>query len=115
MPTPKRHVLLLEFLMPLPIERWNIKNFVPLPITNLEHLLHLEDVDFESKINNRHGYHLAQGNSHLSFVFQHHLMLIKDFKVVKLGLVLNGLNSPIKGQGICMWQHLGSLQKNSNC
>jgi hypothetical protein len=78
-------------------------------------MLHLEDIDFESMTNNRHGCHLAHGNSHPNFVFQHHLVLIKDFKAIKLGLVLNGLNSPIKGQGVCIWQHLGSLQKNSKC
>jgi hypothetical protein len=40
-------------------------------------------------------------------------MLVKDFKVVKLGLALNDLNSSIKRQGVCIWHHLGSLQKKS--
>jgi hypothetical protein len=57
MPTSRRHVLLFEFLLPLPIERRNIKYFVPLLITDLKHQLHLEDIDFESMTNNRHEYH----------------------------------------------------------
>jgi hypothetical protein len=65
-------------------------------------LLHLEDVDFESMTNDQHQYHLAQGNSHPGFVPQHHLVLVKDFKVVKLGLTLNGLNNPIEGYGVCI-------------
>jgi len=57
MSTPRKHVLFLEFLLPLLIERWNIKNFVPSLIANLEHLFHFEDVNFETKTNDRH--HLA--------------------------------------------------------
>jgi hypothetical protein len=47
-----RHVLFLESLLLFPIERGNIKNFVPLLITSLKCLLHLKDVDFESRTNN---------------------------------------------------------------
>jgi hypothetical protein len=39
----------------------------------------------------------TQGNSHLGFVIWHHLVFIKDFKVVELGMAMNRLNSPIKG------------------
>ncbi len=38
-------------------------------------------------------------------------MFVKDFKVVELDLALNGLNSPIEGQGVCIWHHLGSLHE----
>ncbi len=78
-------------------------------------MLHLKDVDFESRTNNRHEYHLAHGNSHMGFVLRHHFVLVKDFKVIKLSLVINDLNSLIKGQGICIWHHSKSLQKNSKC
>jgi hypothetical protein len=100
MHTPKKHVLLLKFLLPLQIEKWNIKNFVPLLIASLECLLHLEDVNFECRTNNQQWWHLV---------------LVKDFRAVELGLALNGLNSPIEGQGVCIWHHLRSLQKNSKC
>ncbi len=112
MHTPKKHGLLLEFFLPFPIERWNIKNFVPLPIANLEHLFHLKDVNCECRMNNRHGYHSTQGNNHMGFILRHHFVLVKDFKAIELGMVLNGLNSPIERQGVCIWHHLGSLQKN---
>ncbi len=98
MSTSRGHVLLLEFL--LLIERWNIKDFVPLLIANIEQLFYLEDVDFECMTNNQHGYHLTQGNNYPSFVPWYHLVLVKDFKVVELGLALNNLNSPIEGQGV---------------
>jgi len=62
-------------------------------------------------MNNWHRYHPAQGNNHLSFVPQHYLMLVKDFKPIKLGMALNGFNSPIEGQRVCICHHLGSLQK----
>jgi hypothetical protein len=113
MSTPRRHVLLLEFLLPFLVERWNVKNFVPLFITSLECLLHLEDINFESRTNNRHRYHPAQGNNHSGFVPWHHFVLVKDFRAVKLGLALNNLNNPIKGQRVCICHHFGSLQKNS--
>jgi hypothetical protein len=87
----------------------------PFSITNLEHLLHLKDVDFENKINNRHEYHLAQRNSLLGFVFWHHFVLVKNFRAIKLGMVVNDLNSHIKGQGIRIWHHSRSLQKKSKC
>ncbi len=80
------------------IERWNIKNFVPFLITSLECLLHLEDVDFESRMNNWNGYHLAHGNNHPAFVPQHHFVVVKDFKAIKLGLALNDLNSLSKNK-----------------
>ncbi len=92
------------------------KKLCPSPlIANLEHLFHFENINFESKMNNRHGYHSTQGNNHSGFVPWYHLVLVKDFRVVKLGMALNGLNSPIKGQRTCIWHHLKSLQKNSKC
>jgi hypothetical protein len=39
-------------------------------------------------------------------------MLVKGFRVVELGLALNDLNIPIEGQGVCIWDQLGNLQKN---
>jgi hypothetical protein len=91
------------------------KNFVPLSIANLECLLHLKDVNFECWVNNWHGYYSTQGNNHLNFIPWHHLVLVKDFRIVELGLIMNGLNNIIKRQGVCIWHHLGSLQKNSKC
>jgi hypothetical protein len=38
-------------------------------------------------------------------------VFVKDFRVVELDLALNGLNSPIEGQGVCIWHHLGSLHE----
>jgi hypothetical protein len=115
MSTPRTHVLLLELLLPLTIERWNIKFFVPLPIASLDYLLHLKDINFECRVKSWHGYHPTQGNNHLNFVPQHHLVLVKNFIIVELGLVMNGLNSPIKRQGVCIWHHLGSLEKKLEC
>jgi len=65
--------------------------FVPFSIASLKHSFHFEDVNFESKTNNWHQYHLAQGNSHLGFALRHHLVFIKDFKAIKLCLNLNNL------------------------
>jgi hypothetical protein len=112
---PRKHVLLLEFLLPCQVERCNVIFFVPIPIASLECLLHLEDVNFESRMNNRHQYYLAQGNNHPGFVPRHHLVFVKDFRIVKLCLVQIGLDSPIKGQRVCIYHHLENLQKNSEC
>jgi hypothetical protein len=60
-------------------------------------MFHLEDVNFESRTNNRQGYHLVQGNNHMGFLFQRHFVFIKDFRAIKLGLILNDLNIPIEG------------------
>ncbi len=92
MPTPKIHVLFLEFFLPFPIERSNIKYFVPLLITSLKCQLHLENIDFESRTNNQHEYHLTHRNNHPGFI----LVFVKDYKIVKLGLLLNDLNNSIK-------------------
>jgi hypothetical protein len=62
----------------------------------LERLFHLEDFDLECKTNNRHGYHPTQGNNHLGFIPHHHLVLVKDFKAIELGLAMNGLNNLIE-------------------
>jgi hypothetical protein len=64
-------------------------------------------------MNNRHGHHLAHENSHPGFVPWYHLVLVKDFRVVELGLILSSINGPIERQGIFIWHHLGSLQKKS--
>jgi hypothetical protein len=62
-------------------------------------------------MNNWHGYHSTHGNSHPSFVPWHHLVLVKDFRVVELGLAPSSINGPIERQGVYIWHHLGSLQK----
>jgi len=79
---PRKHVLFLEFLLPLPIERWNIIFFVPSLIANLEHLLHFEDVNFGSRMNNRH--HSAQGNSHRALFFNTILCLSRTSELLNL-------------------------------
>jgi hypothetical protein len=47
MPIPSIHVLILEFLLPLLVERWDVRNFVPLPIASLECLFHLENINLK--------------------------------------------------------------------
>jgi hypothetical protein len=112
---PSRHALILEFLLPLLVERWEVKNFVPLLITSLECLLHVEDINFKSRTNNQHWYHPPQRNNHPCYVPWDHLMLVKDFRVIELCLAINDLYSLIKRQRICIWHHLRILQRNLQC
>jgi hypothetical protein len=41
---------------------------------------------------------LAHGNNHPAFVPQHHFVVVKDFKAIKLGLALNDLNGLSKNK-----------------
>jgi hypothetical protein len=51
----------------------------------------------------------------LGFVPWHHLVFVKDFKAVKLCLVLNDLYTPIEGQKLGICHHLIIMQRNTKC
>jgi len=51
----------------------------------------------------------AQGNNHPGFVHGHHLMLVNDFRAVKLGLSLNNLHNSFEGQKVSICHHLTSM------
>jgi hypothetical protein len=50
----------------------------------------------------------------MGFIPWHHLMLVKDFKAIELGLAMNGLNSPIEGHGVYICNTWKVCKKNSN-
>jgi len=54
-------VIYYKCLLPLLVCGKDIKNFVAFSITNLEHMFHLEYINFEVWLHNWHEYHAAKG------------------------------------------------------
>ncbi len=93
---PKVNIRLNKFLLSLPTQGRYIEYLLPFAIPSLKCLLHVEDINLESRTHNKHGDHSSKGDIHAYFPLWQNLVPLKDHNQIDF-MFLNNLDSPIEG------------------
>ncbi len=86
----------------LPIRWRQVKHLIFFPISHVKGMLHLQDINLESRPNNEHGNHPTQWNMNPGLVLWGDFIFLKNLHCVDLHLVLHHPSGPIKGQLIIL-------------
>ncbi len=92
---PRINVGFNKFLPSLLTQGRYIEYLLPIVAPSLKCLLHVQDINLEGKMPNKHGDHLAKGDIHACFPFWQNLVPLKDRSQIDF-LFLNNLDSLIE-------------------